>query len=130
MRPPPSPTPSSTPLTPHAKTRNEVAFAPDPKTHVSLYASPEQLHQNHHNWGLTEIQQKATLNTPLDPLKTLGGTFGGAQNRRTDFTKRCKVMQDMYHKLTTLNDPAENTVWAKAKSNTYSDCTDKTFNPS
>ena len=51
------------------------------------------------------IQQKATLNTPTDPLKTLGATLGGTQHRCDDFTKRLKVMQAMHHKLTTLNDP-------------------------
>ena len=38
--------------------------------------SPEQLQQDHRNWGLTDIQQKAALNTPLDPLKTRGATLG------------------------------------------------------
>ena len=59
-----------------------------PKTHATLYASPEQLQQNHHNWGLSETQHKATLNTPLDPLKTLGATLGGTQHCLADFTKR------------------------------------------
>ena len=43
------------------------------KTHVILYATAQQLQYNHLTWGIHEIQQKATLNTPTDPLKTLGG---------------------------------------------------------
>ena len=76
------------------------------KTHVILYASPQDLQLNHSAWGINQIQQKATLNTPSDPLKTLGATLGGPQHRCDDFNKRFKVMQAMHHKLTTLNDPA------------------------
>ena len=46
------------------------------KTHVILYASPQELQVNHLAWGISEIQQKATLNTPTDPLNTLGATLG------------------------------------------------------
>ena len=77
-----------------------------PKTHVILYATPEQLQHNQDNWNIAQTQQKATLNTPLDPFKTLGATLGGRQHRLDDDTKRLKVMQAMHHKLTTLNDPA------------------------
>ena len=72
------------------------------KTHVIVYATAQQLQQNHAAWRRTEIRQKATLNTPLDPLKTLGATLGGCD----DCSKRLKVMQAMHHKLATLNDPA------------------------
>ena len=61
-----------------------------PKTHVILYATPEQLQQKQHSWGISQIEQKATFNTPLDPLKTLGATLGGRQHRHDDSTKRLK----------------------------------------
>ena len=76
------------------------------KAHVILYATPQEIQHNHLTWGIKEITHKATLNTPTDPLQTLGATLGGPQHRIDDLTKHLKVMQAIYHKLTTLNDPA------------------------
>ena len=38
------------------------------KTHVILYATPEQ-HQQQHTWNLSAAQQKTTLHAPTDDLE-------------------------------------------------------------
>ena len=60
-----------------------------------------------HTWDLPGIQQRGTLNSPTDELRTLGTTLGGRENRSKTLLKaKLKVMQAMHHTLATLKDPA------------------------
>lgn len=73
-----------------------------PQTHAIIYATPQQHLQNHHTWKLLSVQQKATLNTPTDPLNALGATLRGKAHRRAELLTRLYAMHAMHHELTTL----------------------------
>ena len=76
------------------------------KTHDIIYANPQQIAEQSHAWDLPGIQQRATLRSPTDELRTLGATLGGQGNRSKIVKAELQVTQAMRRTVATLNDPA------------------------
>ena len=98
------------------------------KTHVIIYATPQQIQHEEHTWNTQAITKRATLNTPTDELRSLSATIGGKEHRRKTFKARLRAMHVMHHKLATINDPVVKLQLAKhcqtqVKCNTAYACT-------
>ena len=76
------------------------------KTHAIIYATPAQVQAHQDEWDLPGIRQRATLNNPIDSLRTVGATLGGPEARRDTFKARLRALQAVYHTLATLSNPA------------------------
>eukprot|EP00974_Lingulodinium_polyedra_P000169 15922-Lingulodinium_polyedra.AAC.1 len=63
------------------------------KTHASYYATDDDDLKNHDgDWDMSGVRAKATVNTPADALRVLGGTRGGDEAKREAVKEKLRSM--------------------------------------